>query len=252
MENYCVYCHTLTDGRKYVGLTCYGDNPNRRWENGNGYIKDKNNVSYFGHAIQKYGWDNFKHEILENNLSKEEACEREKYYISLWKTNNKKYGFNLTSGGEGSSDVKWTADMRKAQSDRLKGKNTWSVNRKDSEDTKKKKSVAMKLKMQDKDYKDKILKALNKARDNVWNKGKKLSEVHKQKLKDSWDTERHQKQLKENHEKMCKPVLCVETGLKYKSSKDAEQKTGICYKTIRNCCLGKYKTAGGYHWQEID
>ena len=34
----------------------------------------------------------------------------------------------------------------------------------------------------------------------------------------------------------------------YKSSVDAEKKTGVCARNIRSCCNYKRKTAGGYQW----
>ena len=46
-----------------------------------------------------------------------------------------------------------------------------------------------------------------------------------------------------------KSVICIETGKVYVSLKDAEDKTGINRNCIGNCCKGKQKTAGKYHWK---
>lgn len=46
-------------------------------------------------------------------------------------------------------------------------------------------------------------------------------------------------------------VICVETGEVYKSIHQAETKTGISHSTISNCCNGKGKTAGGFHWEFV-
>lgn len=94
-ENYCVYMHTLKiDGRKYIGIT--NRNPKIRWANGKGYHHN----AYFTNAINKYGWNNFKHEILFENLSKEQACLKEQALIKLFHTTEHNFGFNMTSGGE--------------------------------------------------------------------------------------------------------------------------------------------------------
>lgn len=47
------------------------------------------------------------------------------------------------------------------------------------------------------------------------------------------------------------PVICIETGKKYKCCLDAERQTGICVVSIRNNIKGKYKSAGGFHWRAI-
>ena len=45
-----------------------------------------------------------------------------------------------------------------------------------------------------------------------------------------------------------KPVRCIETGISFLNSRDAERQTGICSRNIRSVCAGKVKSAGGYHW----
>lgn len=95
---YCVYKHTSPNGKCYIGIT--KQTLERRSQNGEGYSTQR----VFYNAIKKYGWNNFKHEILEDNLTHNEACEREIYYISMFKSNQSKYGYNTTSGGDGCRD----------------------------------------------------------------------------------------------------------------------------------------------------
>lgn len=53
-------------------------------------------------AIQKYFQGKIEEFIiLEENVPREQLSEKEKYYIALYKSNDKKYGYNLTSGGDG-------------------------------------------------------------------------------------------------------------------------------------------------------
>lgn len=93
-NNYTVYMHkNKINGKVYIGQTC--QKVEYRWNNGKGY----DTCPLFFHAIQKYGWDNFEHIILESNLIKEEANIREQYYISLYKSNNRNFGYNIQSGG---------------------------------------------------------------------------------------------------------------------------------------------------------
>lgn len=95
---YCVYIHTnKINGKMYVGQTVYGDEPNKRWRNGDGY---KSHI-YFWKAIQKYGWDGFDHEIIAGKLTKEEADNFERLLIDKLQTYNNNFGYNLTLGGDG-------------------------------------------------------------------------------------------------------------------------------------------------------
>ena len=92
MRKYIVYKHTnKINGKSYVGIT--GINPVKRWRNGFGYYCQPK----FFNAIKKYGWDNFSHEILAFDLTKEEACEIEKELIAEF--NSIENGYNVSPGG---------------------------------------------------------------------------------------------------------------------------------------------------------
>lgn len=52
--------------------------------------------------------------------------------------------------------------------------------------------------------------------------------------------------------KQGKKVINVETQNIYISVREAARKTGINVTGIYNCCAGKNKTAGGYHWKFVD
>ena len=47
------------------------------------------------------------------------------------------------------------------------------------------------------------------------------------------------------------PVLCVETGISYPSTKEAARQTGAHQPNIWRCINKIRQTAGGYHWQAI-
>ena len=90
-RKYCVYMHkNKINGKVYIGATCLI--PKKRWANGKGYSGNKK----FYKDIVEYGWDNFEHFILEDNLNCNEAKEKEKYYIQFYKGNL----YNKTEGGE--------------------------------------------------------------------------------------------------------------------------------------------------------
>lgn len=90
---FCVYCHISPSNKRYIGIT--SKRPNDRWVNGNGYKYNQ----YFYRAITKYGWDSFKHIILFDGLTREEASRKERELIREYDTTNKSKGYNIASGG---------------------------------------------------------------------------------------------------------------------------------------------------------
>lgn len=114
-KTYCVYKHTNKFNNKiYIGITCR--KPEVRWNNGRGYKKNE----YFYRAIQKYGWyEGFRHEILFEHLTKEEACKIESELISKYDSTNFKKGYNCSTGGECGNagcnrSEEWINKMRKS------------------------------------------------------------------------------------------------------------------------------------------
>lgn len=114
IENYKVYIHIFPNNKKYVGIT--KQEPKHRWRNGKKY---ENNI-YMKNAIQKYGWENIEHKILFSNLTKEGAESKEIELIKHYKSNNKKYGYNILSGGNVSNGM--TKEMIEKMSKDRKGK----------------------------------------------------------------------------------------------------------------------------------
>ena len=92
-EKYIVYMHTSPSGKHYIGITSVGCEA--RWRNGRGYAHNR----HFRIAIKKYGWENIKHEILFENLTKEEAEKKEVELIAKYKSNQREFGYNIENGG---------------------------------------------------------------------------------------------------------------------------------------------------------
>lgn len=120
-----VYVHISPGGKAYVGIT--SRKVADRWKNGNGY---KNNT-HFWRAIERYGWENFQHEIIAEHLTKSEACEFEKAMIKALNSNDYNYGYNISAGGEGTTGLygeknpnyghKWSDEQRAHLSNVRKG-----------------------------------------------------------------------------------------------------------------------------------
>ena len=146
-NTYCVYKHTnKINGKVYIGQTKYGDDPNKRWLDGRGY----RDSSYFGNAVNKYGWENFNHEILHNGLTLEEANYYESLEITNYNSMDPQFGYNQTGGGGNnifSEDlrqkmvqIKNTPEYRENQRNKKLGKKLFPNGRIISDITKQKQS----------------------------------------------------------------------------------------------------------------
>lgn len=114
------------NGKYYFGKTV--DYKRRMNNHKNSWKKSK---FYLSNAIKKYGWDNFTKEIIVENIlckyittkangrkvyDETELNRLEEQHISLFQSDNKKYGYNLTKGGEGISGLIHSDESKKKMS----------------------------------------------------------------------------------------------------------------------------------------
>lgn len=215
---YCVYMHTCPKGKVYIGIT--RNNPLKRWQNGTGY----RTYEYFTRAIKKYGWENFKHEILFTGLSEKEAKEKEIYLIAKYKSNQRKYGYNISSGGESRSGTKLTEDHK----EKIRQGN---LGKKVSEETRKKLSKSSKRLWANPNFVE-YMRAINTGKNNKMYGRQMTAE---QKMKTSKQVMQFDKDGNLINE--------------FISIHEANSITNVCRDSISKCCKGKFKQAGGYIWK---
>lgn len=250
-RKYVVYKHTSPSGKVYIGITC--QKPSIRWGLcGQNYSGSK----YFWKAIQKYGWDNFKHEILAEGLTQSKAKAEEVRLIAEYRSNREEFGYNITAGGDGTAGYRQTQEhiqkrMAKTAA-KLRGRTlTDEHKRKISEGTRGEKSPHF---------------------------GKHRSEETRQKLRDAMtddvkrkliaaqrEPEARQRKIEairkrppefyiEKNKRLRKPVaqcdpITGEIIAVFDSARTAQEKTGTRFQDISSCIHGRQKTAHGYKWK---
>ncbi len=226
-NTYSVYKHTLPNGKVYIGITC--KKPNDRWKNGKGYI---NQVRFYN-AINKYGWENIKHEVLFEGLTKDQAEQKEIELIAEYKSNQREYGYNIANGGLLNIPTQDVIEkIRKAK-----------LGKKHTKKHKEKISASMR---------GRILSVEHKEHLSIKFKGRKMSQAAKEKMRLS---HLGKKMTAENRQKIndavCKNVYQMQYGEKIKvweSISAAARALNINGSHITECCKGKRKTVGGYGW----
>ena len=220
---YTVYQHkNKINGKIYIGITMQV--PEKRWGiNGNNYKSSP----HFYAVIQKYGWDNFEHNILFENLNYEEACLKEQELIQQFNSMNREFGYNSTSGGD---TFIMNNETKQKISQSMMG-NTNGAGHSCSEEKKKKISEAQ--------------------------KGRQFTEEHKQKLSEA-AKQRHVPCSEEKRQKLSqnypnkRKVYCEELNTVYESVQESGRQLGIPATNISKLCNGRGKTLKGYHLKYYD
>ena len=220
----------------YVGIT--SRKPEERW--GSNGCRYKTQIFY--RAINKYKWDNIIHEIIAEKLTHAEACQLEMKLIAELKSNDVEYGYNYTSGGEGTVG--------------LTGEKSSCWGRKLTDEQKQHLS-------------------------NV-HKGKKLSKEHvektRKKLKEKWQNEEYRKlhsgenapsygRTGDKHPMYgkhgseianSKQVICLNTKEIFESAMDAAKSKKVNHSKLCMCCRGERYLCGKnengeyYSWMFYD
>jgi len=243
---YTVYAHIFSNGKRYIGIT--SQKPEYRWKSGSGYkhsLKIRN-------AIEKYGWENIKHEILYENLNQDQAEKMEIKLIKKYKTTLREFGYNISHGGNCVGTLSKETKLKMSLSAKGKAK---------SEITKEKIRQANLGKKQSQE-------TINKRADKL--RGGKRPTVSKlmservgeknplygTKFTDERKEIQRQiliKRQQNGFDNGSKPILQFDRKgnfiSEYKSAVDAVIKNNFKSDHISDCCKNKRKTSNNYIWK---
>lgn len=230
----------IPNGLIYFGITC--KTLDERWANGNGYRSN----SHLDRCIKLYGEKNFIKEIILENLTFEEACNKEIEYIEKYNATDKNIGFNISRGGTAPMyGRKHSSESCKKFSETRKGEQNGFYGKHHTEKTKE------------------ILREKNL--------GKKHSEEWKQEQSaraKEWH-KTHENPMKDNHRFAGKnnPMYGIRGGehpasvavcqydlngnyiQTFSSIVEANKALGIKHSHISDCCNGLRKKCKGYIWK---
>lgn len=234
---YKLYKHiNKVNGHFYIGITSL--EPNQRFgKNGGNYKK----CTYFWNAIQKYGWDNFEHIIIVDNLTKEEACKYEIDLIERAKREEPNCCYNILSGGDlGRKDVIITEEYR----DKFRGsKNPVAKSVICIETNKIFDTITDASKFYNIDRKN-IIRACQTGIACGRLDNKKLHWAYFDKENNTFNLVEHNR-----HERR---VYCETTELWFNSIKEASEYYGVSRDSIWWSCKHNSTTRYGYRWRYAD
>ena len=167
-----IYCSkNKINGKCYIGKTT--TTLTQRISQHLSDSKTQKDNTYFHNAINKYGISAFEWTIIDSCEDNIMLNQLERLHISRYESQDKNYGYNLTVGGEGSCGLKWSKSARKKKSNSMKGSKNHFYGKRHSLESLKKMSKNCSSKRPE--VREKISR---------FHKGKKLSERHKQKLRE--------------------------------------------------------------------
>lgn len=208
--SYTVYKHTGPTGKVYIGITC--QRPEKRWgADGAGYKHSPHLMA----AIQKYGWDAFRHEVLAEGLTKEAACAMEVRLIAEHDSTDPAKGYNTDLGG--STGAKHSEATRQKIGAANRGRAWTPEARKKISDYRKAHPLAPE----------------SAAKIGAANRGRKHRPEDIEKIRAAQPK---------------RPVKNLDTGDVYPSISVAADALGLDPSKIVKTCKGTRKTHGGYRW----
>lgn len=234
-----VYVHiNKVNNKRYYGIT--SQDVNVRWKNGFGYAKHLP----IRRAFDKYGWDNFEHIVLYDNLSDEDAKAIEQNLIAKYKTQDDRYGYNITSGGDGVKGWHPSEETKAKISESAKkrtGEKNPNYNHKWTDQMKSENAIKHKRENLSQET---IKKMSENAQNRVGKRNPFFGKTHSQETKD--------KIAKCRYRAVIMFDLDGRQLNEFESIKDASKTTGVNKVAISNCCRNLTKTSGGYIWKYKD
>ena len=273
LHHYCVYCLTSPEGLRYFGISRYSGK--RRWKSGNGY---KGNTR-LNRDIQTWGFASFQKEILAENCYRDDAERMEAQLIAEYETTDPTKGYNVRSGDvrqdynvylmtfpDGKRYVGMTggsvaermdygsgyrhnkalyAAIREAGG--LKNVKVESFSYPLTRDSAERIESTLIRYFGTNDPEKGYNRGGGALSETGWTHSDEVKSAIRSSLTGRKASEETKRRMHDAQEK--KPVICLDTGERFDSVRQAAERFGTAPSGITRACEGKQKTCAGQHWQ---
>ncbi len=230
----CVYCaYNKLTSKVYVGYT--KTSLYRRKVSHYYNAKHKPDNNYFHNSLHLSNKNDIDWYILYQDSNLKNLTDKEVYFIKLFQSNDKNFGYNLTTGGDSPTFSRETRDKisKKAKARNLNGKNNPFYGKTHSKETR---------------------EHLSRVRTGICNnRGYKHSLEMRKKISDR----RHELcknpkhiEIMQNAQKS-KPIHCITNNAVYKSIAEAARQLNILKGGIKDQLHGRRKTYKGLQFEFI-
>lgn len=222
------------NGKIYIGATCA--KIQRRFRQHLNLNNNKKRRTILSKAISKYGFENFKIEVIEECSSSKEMFEKEVFWIAFYNSMDIKVGYNMIPGGESGPIMRGKDHPNFGKKSTNPNWLTMNKGRKLSKEHNDSFQEANKKWARPPEYKKKLSEALirNQKAGKYDNIGSKISAIKKGRTS-----------------KKRTLVICLNNNKVYDSYGDAAQALGVSQGNIPQVVKGKYSHTKGFNFQKV-